>query len=175
MNGGAKEATARLFLALWPDRPLRHALAAWRDRWTWPPGAAVVPDDRLHLTLHFIGPVPRSRLPAVQATLGLAFERFEIEFGLPALWPRGLALLEPLAPPPALLSLHAALAERLHALALPVEERRFRPHVTLARNAAGALPPPEPPALRWTVSGYALVESERGYRTLASWPAAGTA
>lgn len=164
-----KEAPARLFLALWPDRATRHAVAAWRDRWTWPAGAAVVPDDRLHLTLHFIGPVARARLPAVQAGLQVPCARFEITFGRAMLWPRGLALLEPLALPPALAELHAALAERLRALALPVEERAFRPHVTLARRAAHALPPPEPPDLRWAGAGYALVESEAGYRTLARY------
>ncbi len=164
-------AQARLFLALWPDRATRHAVAAWRDRWTWPPGAAVVPDDRLHLTLHFIGAVPRTRLPAVQTAVQVPVKPFEIEFGRAAQWPRGLALLEPLVTPPALAALHAALAERLRSLALPVEDRPFRPHVTLARKAAGARPPPEPLALRWAAAGYALVESDHGYHSLSMFGA----
>ena len=55
---------ARLFLALWPPPAVREAIAGWRGAWWWPPAARLVQDERLHLTLHFIGAVPASRLPA---------------------------------------------------------------------------------------------------------------
>ncbi len=170
MNG-APPATARLFLALWPDPATRQALAAWRDRWAWPAGAAVVPDERLHLTLHFIGAVPRERLGALPAALALRCPAFEIGRGRAALWPKGLALWVPDALPPAALALHGALGATLRAAGLPVEDRPFRPHVTLARKASGALPPAEPLALDWRVHDIALVESHRGYRVLARFGA----
>lgn len=164
---------ARLFLALWPDDATRRTLAAWRDRWSWPAGAAVVPDERLHLTLHFIGPVARERVPAVADALAVPCERFTLELGEAEAWPRGLALLVPARTPPPLAALHERLAQALQAAALPVEVRPFRPHVTLARHAAHAVPPVGGPACRWAVDGYALVESDQGYRVLRQWPAAG--
>jgi 2'-5' RNA ligase len=169
----APPATARLFIALWPDAETRHAIAAWRDRWAWPAGAAVVADDRLHLTLHFIGPVERARLPEIESALAaVRCPPFELTLGGAAIWPRGLALWVPQALPEAARALHTDLAAALRALALPVEDPPWRPHATLARKAAGALSPPEPLALRWAVRDFGLAESHQGYRVLARLGAA---
>lgn len=165
MNGP----TARLFVALWPSPRVRAALAAQRDRITWPARAAPVPDARLHLTLHFLGDVPVVRLPEIAAALPPPGPAFELRFGTLQVWRGGLVVLCPLALPPALAALHAALGERLRALGLPVEQRRFRPHVTLARHAAGAPTSMPVPLLRWRAAGAVLVQSvpDRGYTVLA--------
>jgi 2'-5' RNA ligase len=149
----------RLFVALWPGPRSRDALFACREGWQWPPRAALVPHERLHLTLHFLGAVPRERLPVVGDGLALPLRPFGLAFGRAELWPHGIAVLCPQHTPEPLRQLHAALAEALTRLGLPPEVRAFRPHVTLARHAAGAVLPPELPAWRWPVRGYALVES----------------
>ena len=64
--------------------------------------------------------------------------------------------------PAASAGLPATLPQALRALALPVEPRPFRPHVTLARHASGAVPPVQPAVLHWPVRGYALVQSAAG-------------
>lgn len=161
---------ARLFLALWPGPAALRALSAWQARWVWPPGATIVAGERLHLTLHFIGPVPTARLPELAHGLALPLRRFELAFGRAELWPRGLAVLCPGTVPDGLTALHAELQVALQRLALPVQARTFRPHVTLARKAAGALPPDAGPALRWSVRRYALVQSLGGYRMLVRYP-----
>ena len=122
-----------------------------------------MPTERLHLTLHFIGPVERERVAAVADALDVPSTSFDIAFGSAERWHRGLAVLRPLAVPPQLPALHAALAERLRACALPVETRPFRAHVTLARDAPGAVPPAAGPPLHWRVRGHALVESRPGH------------
>lgn len=163
----AKPSTsARLFLALWPEPQTLRELLAWRERWSWPAGARITPPERLHLTLHFIGPVAQARLPGLGPALRVAVPAFEIEFDQVQSWPRGLMALCPQVLPPGLVALHQALQNMLQAVPLPVEQRRFRPHVTLARDASGALPPEGEFCLRWPVRGYALVQSENGYRTL---------
>lgn len=153
---------ARLFLALWPDAALRRAVAAWRDRCRWPAGAAVVATPRLHLTLHFIGEVADERL--VEVADGLRVEApppFELVLDRAAMWPRGLAVLQSQAEVAPLVELHRRLAQALRALALPVEERRFRAHVTLARRADGAQLATRQRPLRWRVDAYALVRSHQ--------------
>ena len=91
------------------------------------------------------------------------FEPFELRWGEPAIWPGGIAVVEPLSTPVQLLRLHSALAERLGQLELPLETRPYRPHVTLARRAQGAQPPAEGPEVRWHVrDGYVLVRSAGG-------------
>lgn len=166
----------RLFIALWPDAATRRALSAWQDRWRWPAAARCVPAQRLHMTLHFLGPVAAERVPEVREALATAaadFAPFELRFGEARLWPHGLAVLGPRPGDAGLQPLahwHARLAEMLRQLQLPVEARPFRPHVTLARRAAGALPPPRSPRFGWAVRGCALVQSADGYRVLQRYP-----
>jgi 2'-5' RNA ligase len=162
--------SARLFLALWPDDQTRATLARCRDAWTWDAGARPEPDERLHLTLHFLGAVPQQRLPELVDGLQFPFPRFALHLGRPERWSNGVAVLGLEVASPTLLHLHAALCERLVRLALPVDRRVFRPHVTLARNVGpNAVPPQHSVPVRWPVSGYALVQSlasNRGYVVL---------
>lgn len=160
MNGVQNDAsTTRLFIALWPDPAMRHALRALRDCWDWPRGASPVDAAKLHVTLHFLGAVPSARVPELQAGLAVPFSPFSLALGKPVLWPHGIAVLEPHAEPPELLQLHADLSDALVALGLTPEARKFRPHVTLARRANHAVVPPEAQKLVWDVTGYALVQS----------------
>lgn len=164
---------ARLFLALWPGPEVRAALAQYSDVWHWPAKAARVRAEKLHLTLHFIGDVERKRLPELQQQLRISFEPFALQLGYPELWPHGIAVLRPHAIPAGLMQLQAALGSELQRLALPVDAREFRPHVTLARRANEAVLPPQQLLIDWHVDGYALVESEfdahRTYTVLARY------
>jgi RNA 2',3'-cyclic 3'-phosphodiesterase len=156
---------ARLFLALWPSPAVRRDLAAQQARWAWPAGAAPTAADKLHLTLHFIGAVPSVRLPEVTQGLRVHAPRFALMLDGAEVWPNHCAVLCSSQMPSALTRLHGALAQALRALGLPVEPRAFRPHVTLARHATGAVPQTPSAALRWPVRGYALVQSAAGRYT----------
>jgi RNA 2',3'-cyclic 3'-phosphodiesterase len=152
----------RLFIALWPGEALRSAIASWQQAWSWPPRAALVKPDRLHLTLHFLGDVAANRLPQLMEGLKARVEPFTLTLGQGEVWPNGIALLRPDTTPPALVQLHAALRRELEQLELPFETRPYRAHVTLARRAHGAMPP-QGPNLRWRIdSGYVLVRSLPG-------------
>jgi hypothetical protein len=65
----AESATARLFVALWPDAGVRAGLAAYRDAWRWPQAARPVADENLHATLHFIGGFVREHVTALVSSL----------------------------------------------------------------------------------------------------------
>ena len=166
---------ARMFIALWPGDTVRAELAAWRDAWRWPRSATPVRTGRLHLTLHFIGEVERERVQELADALRTPFDGFEMRFGRAVLWPHGIAVLEPDAAPAALLELHAALAGVLRRLSLPVDERPYLPHVTLARRAGTAVAPIQGPAIAWTIDRFALMEStlgpDGGYVTIREFPA----
>jgi 2'-5' RNA ligase len=150
---------ARLFLTLWPSPALQAALLDHQRAWRWKPGAALVRPEKLHLTLHFIGAVTRQRLAQLITELKVPFTPFELDFGQPAMWHPGLAVLEPHTSPAGLLQLYETLSQALLHLELPREIRPFRPHITLARRAGGSEPPAGQPILHWPVQGYALVES----------------
>jgi 2'-5' RNA ligase len=108
------------------------------------------PSD-LHVTLHFLGDTPASRVPdigaaaadAAAATAPFALALTEAgTFGPPSA-PRVLwcGLAEPAAPRGALAALHAALGARLAASGFAVEAKPFRAHVTLARKGAAGFSP----------------------------------
>lgn len=162
-------ADARLFLALLPGAAVQAALEAHAQAWRWNEGAVRYAPVDWHVTLHFIGAVPRTRLDELRLALAAPVTPFELRFGEPVLWPHGLAVLLPMAVPPALQALHDQLGIRLRQLGLRTDERAYRPHLTLARRAEGAVPP-APPAWGWTVRGYVLMEStgrpEARYRVL---------
>ena len=167
----AQPQTSRLFLALWPEPGVRDQLREARDAWHWPRAAAPVHTDKLHLTLHFLGGVPSARLPELMEGFSVPFRPFRLALGKPVLWPHGIAVLEPPVNPPELLALHARLGDALLALGLQPEARSYRPHVTMARRAAGAGIPASAPSIGWDVQGYALVESQPGgYTVLHTYP-----
>ena len=154
--------SARLFVALWPDPGVRDALREWRDGCAWPNSASPVRTEQLHVTLHFLGNVPRIRVPELVQGLDVRFAPFELGFGHSELWHGGIAVLAPDAVPEPLMALHRALGEALELLGLTPEGRPYRPHVTLARRAGAALAPIPGPPFRWQVDGYALMQSKVG-------------
>ena len=165
---------ARLFLALLPDDLVRDQLASWRDAWTWPAKAALVNTARLHITLHFLGEVPLERIPE----LATRFTPFALRIARAELWPQAIAVLEPEAIPAPLLALHAALARTLGGARLALDERRFRPHVTLARRAHGATAPAKTRHIDWRIERFHLMSStpgtQGGYTTLRTYTYTGT-
>src|SRR5690349_10480609 len=84
-NGQVTNSTHRLFLALWPEVPIQTALHDWYKTWPWPSGAALVPKESLHLTLHFLGNVPHVLLPELMHGLQRSFHPFELSFNQPQL------------------------------------------------------------------------------------------
>lgn len=154
----------RLFVALWPDDATRLRLARHADGWRWPAGARRTPAERLHVTLHFIGMADRTLVPALgDALRTVPVAADPLQFDQAEVWRGGIAVLEALVVPPALRDLHARLGGALSALHLPVEQRPWRPHVTLARHAQGARPPTLAAPLPWRgAGGFALVRSVPG-------------
>jgi len=163
--------TSRLYLALWPDRETQNRLQSMRHTWTWPQGASVVKPESLHLTLHFLGAVPDIRIPELMRALTVPARSFDLILSRHQLWPQGVAVLKPNAVPAELIRLHDSLGAALRNQGITTESRTYRAHVTLARNAALAIPPTphQVQPVLWHVTGYALVKSHNGYRIVQSY------
>lgn len=138
---------------------MRDAVMSHAEAWAWPRNTRRVPRERLHITLHFLGMVPHAQLEELATAIAVPSESFDLRLTTPTLWPRGIAVLCPPSMPPAATSLHARLAEALLHFGHEPEARAWKPHVTLARDAVGAVPPAEPVDIAWRVSGHVLVES----------------
>ena len=164
--------TARLFVTLWPDEAVRDALARQRDGWRWPHAATPVKTDQLHMTLHFLGEVERELIPDLSDALAVPFSPFELTLGRALRWPHGIAVLEPLTVPSPLLHLHARLGKALAGMGMSLDQRPYRPHVTLARRAGDVTAPAQAAPFTWHVGGYRLMASapDTGYLTLQGYP-----
>jgi len=177
----------RLFVAVWPSTPavadLASAVSALRVDGTAP---RWLPANRWHVTLAFLGEVDDATVPRLRPGLGRAALRAaptELQltgagrFGLGVLW---VGLAGEVAPLTELATRAAAAARRT---GIEVEDRRFHPHLTVARGRPGADLQSWAKALAsyagpaWPMDRVSLVRSQLGpkptYTELESWPITG--
>jgi RNA 2',3'-cyclic 3'-phosphodiesterase len=189
-DGGANADRVRLFVAVDVPEPVRTALwkAAAPLRQSAPKARWVTP-ERWHLTLQFLGHLEVERVPDVEAALAAAslLPPFELALSGQAGHFGGRVVWAGLAPSDGLAGLAAAVREQLAARALPVDDRPFRAHLTLARASGrsrlpaplltAALPGWRGPRHAWTVEAVELVRSVLGrggsmYTVVGRWPLA---
>lgn len=149
----------RLFIALWPGPALARSLATLCGSDTVGADARPVARHSIHLTLNFLGNVPRHRLAELVRALHVPFQPFELDFSRCEQWRHGLVVAIPDAVPAPMVHLHAELNKVLSRLDLPLQERAFRPHLTLARRHFQPPPTLTGAPLRWLVDGYVLAQS----------------
>lgn len=132
----------RLFVSIFLPGPIRDLWLAVRDREPGLPGLRWTPPESLHITLAFLGETPESRLPALRESLFHQSGRngFSLALESAGVFPNGKR--------PSLFWIGiggerdrlAALAQATQTAArdagCPVDEREFRPHLTVARPAA---------------------------------------
>lgn len=177
----------RLFVALPVPEHVRVLVTAARA-----PAEAVAPElawsrpDGWHVTLAFIGEVADGDAVREAVAAGLRDGPIELAlgdagtFGGRVLW---LRIHDD--PQGAVARLGAAVQRSLVAADLPVQERRVRPHLTLARSARGrpvdetVVAAVAPVTARWEAAEVQLVRSVRGggparYEPVAAWSLTGT-
>lgn len=165
-----------MFFALWPSEADRDQLldAIRASRIVVPDRA--VSRSNLHITLAFLGSVSETQVEAASSAAQRVVARIHRPVGvtLDALqfWPRTKVLTAvPAGDPADARWLARTLATQLRAdgLALPV--RRFRPHVTLARDVRGRFASQSLPPVRWVFDQICLMASQHPapYGVVKSW------
>ena len=130
---------------------------------------------RWHLTLRYLGGVSLAAMPCIeQALAGLASRTFPVSlnFDMIGCFQKGrIAWLGPREPVPALAECVAQLNENLSKCGFKLENRSFRPHITLVRSPqAWPCQRVNLPSVRWSIDQFHLVRSLHGqYRSEASW------
>ncbi|RKY19651.1 MAG: RNA 2',3'-cyclic phosphodiesterase [Planctomycetota bacterium] len=176
----------RLFVAL----PLpESALAALAPLCSGLRGARWVAAERQHLTLEFVGAVDGPMARRVEQTLGaVRAATFTLRLrGLGHFPPRGAPRVVWAGLPPSepLARLQRDVRGRLLRLGLPLERRRFAPHITLARLQGtrpadvlehrlehGGLDGPDLPVPCFSLFASVLGRDGAVHRPLASYPLA---
>ena len=144
-----------LYVWLAPDAAVQAALDAYRHQWTWPQGSHLPKSHRMHLTLSLLGTRTADEIEDIgEALAGLQESSFELALDRPAVWSRGIVVVCP-AEHAGLTRLHAAVARAISPWA---RHAAWKPHITIARRAEGAEPPPMAP-IPWQVREFLFVRS----------------
>ena len=127
----------RLFFALWPDHRQRERLRDFISPVAKEVEGRAVDRRNWHVTLTYIGDFPERLVASLRnAAEEIAVEPFRLRFDRLEFWPRPKVASVVTPNVPAELQ---ALVQQLNDVALragvTVEDRTYRPHITVVRNA----------------------------------------
>ena len=165
----------RLFFALWPDDEVRAKLL---DKARLLPinTGRHVPPENFHITLVFLGNVEDQAIPELtDGAEGLNIPGFPLQINHAGWWKRAkVAWLAPAYTPEPLLELVKQLNHQARLAGLPIDERDYNPHLTIARKLTRPVKAHTFEPVHWHVRKFCLAESvthEKGarYRVMQSW------
>lgn len=148
----------RLFFALWPDADTRrqcHQLCLSLGDFGKPVAA-----NNLHVTLVFLGSIDAAVQSAItQAADALPVQPMQLRFDRLSYWKKpAVVCLCATQTDPAVSNLAAHLTQRAAQQGIALDQRPYRPHVTLVRKAKN-LPPATVEPIVWRAQGFCLLES----------------
>lgn len=152
MNGRMK----KVFFALWPDIDLRSQLSKLQKPIQQ---GRKVPEENLHITLHFVGQVESIDCLLEQAEKicfspgSITLEGYGVFKKARVLW------VGPIQWSQEIVELSAACREAATVCDYPSRIERFRPHITLARKVARLPKLPAFKPISWSFQTFSLVES----------------
>ncbi|HVW63606.1 MAG TPA: RNA 2',3'-cyclic phosphodiesterase [Nitrosospira sp.] len=167
--GHAGKNTVRVFFAIWPDTAVREQLLEMANGLQRNPGCSgrKIKAENIHLTLVFVGNVDHDGLEALRhAAEGIARtgrKSFELVIQGVGYWKRNRIVFAALNEiPQALKELVSQLGKAIELIGFSTEERAYKPHVTLMRDAVCPMllhRRIEP--VVWKVREWLLVKSEQ--------------
>ena len=166
---------SRCFYALWPDPATREEISAAAER--IPHHGRPVAPSNYHLTLVFLGTISHVQIAdLMQETSRVQACPFSLALGHAGWWngPRVLWLAPELCPEP-LLQLVTRLSGLARQQGIRLEERPYRPHLSIARQVRTFPGPDSLEPICWKISDFCLLRSKSlktgvVYELLASWP-----
>ncbi|HKY02461.1 MAG TPA: RNA 2',3'-cyclic phosphodiesterase [Burkholderiales bacterium] len=169
-----KDATERVFFALWPDEPTRLQLNIWRDTLYQQTQGRCTQTEDIHLTLAFLGDTSLADIDrAIVAAEQVAVPRLDLRIDMPAYWKHNRIVWAGLQEIPSPLNeLVSTLREALSQAHVAFDAKPFVPHVTLIRNARD-FQPIDLTSIDWRVDRFVLARSARGsasrYEIVRQW------
>ncbi|ESS66802.1 2'-5' RNA ligase [Methyloglobulus morosus KoM1] len=166
----------RLFFAIWPDECTRQQCVKIANA-VVPEQAHSVQAANIHVTLLFLGNIdPDKEERFKQALAAVQAPRMTLCFDKLSFWKKpGILCLTTTNPSPEIESFVEVLSKLARGLGIPIDERPFKPHVTLAKKVKNQVSLGFDPII-WHSSSFSLVEScqvSSGivYRTVGEWKA----
>lgn len=167
---------ARSFFALWPDAAVRERLASIGEEVAGEAGGKPVKADSLHLTLAFVGNVAESEVKRLAAVVdrisrkpfSMGLDRLNAFAGPQVAWV-GTSHV-----PGVLYDMQAQLHLELEHAGFSVEQRRFIPHITVARKVNKDISERKLEVIHWSARTLCLVHSDLrpdgpAYQVIKTW------
>jgi RNA 2',3'-cyclic 3'-phosphodiesterase len=149
----------RIFFAVWPPVQTARSLAQWAHETRQKTGGKTTPEDKIHLTLAFLGDGDAQR--AIRAAKRVKANAHELPIEQARYWrENNIVWAGPRETPPPLKALFDSLSVELYREEFILERRPFAAHVTLIRKARASKSLPPLPSLDWPVDEFVLVRSE---------------
>lgn len=129
--------TKRLFFALWPDNRQRDRLRDVINSVAKTVAGRAVERRNWHVTLPFIGELDARQVPDLQELAAqVPVEPFRLVFDRLEFWARPkVGCLAAATVPPELERLVSSLNDVLQLVGVTPDDRTYRPHITVSRNA----------------------------------------
>jgi RNA 2',3'-cyclic 3'-phosphodiesterase len=166
---------ARLFFALWPNEEVRKALAKVSDQFK-DENLRLVKNSNLHITLAFLGEVSeQDQLKLIEKAKSIKSNSFSLTLDSIGRWKKpGILWIGPKKIPEPLKDLVKQLQTVIKQQGLDIDDRPYKPHVTIARKAKQFTVPKEKIHIPWSVTSFALVVSKSSdtgveYNVLQKW------
>lgn len=167
---------ARLFFALWPDQHVRTEIQSFASQLSIGTARLVAPSNT-HITLAFLGNIDdETRVALIRGANQICIKPFSLTLDRLGWWKKPkIAWLAPTDYPPELPLLASDLVSLARSCGVSLEDRPYRPHLTLVRKLAQPLIDSQVPPIFWNIKEFCLVESnstEEGveYQVKESWP-----
>jgi RNA 2',3'-cyclic 3'-phosphodiesterase len=167
---------ARLFFALWPDQAVRDEVEKFARQLSLVNGR-LVPASNTHITLVFLGNVDEQTAESLSNQANhICMNAFSLTLDQLGWWKKPkIAWLAPTHYPQVLPDLAAELRKIARNTEVSLDERPYRPHLTLARKIKSPLLDAPARSIFWNINEFCLVESKSGemgveYEVKQSWP-----
>jgi len=175
-TGNSKE-FQRLFFALWPDNDLRLAVQNLKSLTDITDFGRCISIDNIHITLVFLGQIDMPAKSCAEcAAEHIHGKSFKLVLDRLGYWSKPQILwLAPSQIPLELTALYDLMKSRLIKCGVTLDERPYKPHLTLARKVKKPPPRIKIEPLTWHVKQYSLMESRQSpgggvnYQELACW------
>jgi len=157
----ARQKTARLFFAIQPPIEIRSVLNGLAKKVTSIPNGRSVKRDNIHLTLVFLGDVAVDKINTLcEIAVGITALPFSLLIQGTTYWKKNRMVMANCEQFPAeLFALAEALKSALVAAGFDCEERQYRPHITLVRNANEHKAVQLEMPIQWNVNDWVLMQS----------------
>ncbi len=167
---------ARLFFALWPDEEIRSKIDNITKQ-IKEENCRLVKKSNLHITLEFLGETSEDNQQALEKSVSqITVDPFNIELTRVGFWKKPQILwIGTTHIPKQLQQLVKSIKKCAKQQGLKIDQREYKPHVTIARKVKQIIVPKETFRIQWHVNSFALVtskstESGVDYQVLQEWP-----